>query len=279
MDSAQVEQEINAMTEMVITYATTYGMSLLGGILILLFGLWAARTLSRWADKALRRAPKVDDTLRPFLCSLVRYFVLAVTILAVLSEFGVQTASLIAVFGAAGLAIGLALQGTLSNVAAGVMLLMFRPFKVGDYIVGGGESGTVKAITLFTTELATPDNVQIIVPNSQLWGAAIHNFSHHATRRVDIAVGIGYEDDINKARETILSVTKADARHHADPEPVVVLTGLGESSVDMTLRVWCNADDFWPMKFELTQKIKEALDKEGINIPFPQRTVHLVKEA
>ncbi|MGO1120929.1 mechanosensitive ion channel family protein [Rhodovibrionaceae bacterium A322] len=270
-----MDNEVEMLVQDIVDTIALYGLSVLGGIAILIIGLLAAKWMSGMTDKALRRTGKIDDTLRPFLVSLVRYFVLAITVLAVLSEFGVQTASLIAVFGAAGLAIGLALQGTLSNVAAGVMLLIFRPFKVGDFIEAGGESGTVKALTLFVTELATPDNVQIIVPNGQLWGSSVKNYSFNSTRRCDISVGIGYGEDIGKARKLILDTVNKDSRAHKDPAAMVALVGLGDSSVDLQVRIWCNASDYWDLKFEQTQAIKEALDKAGVDIPFPQRVVHM----
>ena len=193
------------------------------------------------------------------------------------SQCGIETTSLIAVFGAAGLAIGLALQGTLSNVAAGVMLLIFRPFKVGDFVEAGGTAGTVKGITLFVSELATPDNVQILVPNSQVWGTIVKNYSHHETRRVDLVMGIDYADDIDKAQTVVERVVKADSRVLADPAPMVVVGNLGESSVDLTIRVWCQSGDYWPLKFDLTKTLKQEFDKEQLSIPFPQQTVHMIQ--
>ncbi len=182
--------------------------------------------------------------------------------------------------GAAGLAIGLALQGTLSNVAAGVMLLLFRPFKTGDYIDGGGVAGTVKSVSLFVTELATPDNVQIVVPNADLWGTAIKNYSHHPVRRVDLLIGIGYGDDIDTAMGIIRKLAEDDERVHAEPEPFIVVGDLGDSSVNLIVRLWCDSANYWPLKFAMTKAIKEAFDREGVTIPFPQRDVHLheVKE-
>jgi small conductance mechanosensitive channel len=217
--------------------------------------------------------------LTGFFASLAKYLVLAITVIAVLNQFGVQTTSLIAVLGAAGLAIGLALQGTLSNVAAGVMLLFFRPFKIGDYIDASGITGTVKSVGLFVTELATPDNVHIVAPNAQLWGTAIHNYSHNDTRRVDLVVGVAYEDDVEKALAILLDMAKADERVHADPEPFAAVAELADSSVNVTLRVWCDADNYWPLKFDLTKAIKASLDREGISIPYPQTQVHLSQAA
>ncbi len=255
----------------------TYGLKVIGAILILIIGRvianWAKGKVAHW----LERSGTVDQTLKGFLSSFVRYLVLIVTFLAVFSQFGIETTSLIAVFGTAGLAIGLALQGTLSNVAAGVMLLVFRPFKVGDYVEAGGTAGTVKDIRLFFSELATPDNVQILVPNSQVWGTVVKNYSHHATRRVDLAMSIDYTDDIDKAQSVVEQVVKADTRVLADPAPLVVVGNLGESSVDLTIRVWCQSGDYWPLKFDLTKNLKQRFDAEHVTIPFPQRTIHMVK--
>ena len=254
---------------------TTYGLSVVGGIVILIIGWIIAGWASRWTARALGRFEKVDAMLAGFFASLVKYVILAVTVLAVLSRFGVQTASLIAIFGAAGLAVGLALQGTLSHLAAGVMLLLFRPFKVGDYIEAGGTAGSVKSVTLFTTELATPDNVQIIVPNGQVWGSTVKNYSFHPTRRVDFLLGIGYGDNIDTAMEAIVEVIGLDGRCYKDPAPQIVVGELADSSVNIIVRVWADAADYWGLKFDLTKNFKEAFDAKGITIPFPQRDVNL----
>ncbi|GJL54060.1 MAG: mechanosensitive ion channel protein [Nitrospirales bacterium] len=256
---------------------TTYGLNVIGAILILIVGRMVASWVAKGVDRWLQKSGKVDDTLRPFFAQFARYIVLIITVLAVLSQFGIETTSLIAVLGAASLAIGLALQGTLSNVAAGVMLLIFRPFKVGDYVEAAGIAGTVKTITLFVTELATPDNVQILAPNSQVWGAVVKNYSFHDTRRVDFVLGMDYGDDIDKAIETVHSVAKADDRIFKDPAPMAVVGNLGESSVDLTIRVWCKAADYWAVKFDTTKALKQRFDAEGLSIPFPQRTIHMVK--
>ena len=215
----------------------------------------------------------LDDTLFVFAGSLAKYAVVAATIIAVLARFGVETTSFVAVIGAAGLAIGLALQGTLSNVAAGVMLMIFRPFKLEQYIEAAGHAGTVKEINLFTTELATPDNVQIIVPNSAIWSGSIMNYSHHETRRVDLVFGVGYGSNLKTAEATIRKIIEADERVLEDPEPFCKVTALNDSSVDFTVRVWCEADDYWGVKFDLTRAVKDALDKAKVDIPFPTRTI------
>ncbi len=274
-----MEQSAGEVWDLVVGLVTTYGLSVVGAIVILVVGFVVAGWVRGSVNKALSGLKKVDATLRGFFSSLAYYAVVIFTVIAVLAQFGVQTTSFIAVLGAAGLAIGLALQGTLSNVAAGVMLLLFRPFKIGDYIEGGSLAGTVKSITLFVTELATPDNVQIIAPNSQLWGSAIKNYSYHPTRRVEIVIGIAYEDDIDKALAAIVDEAQKDSRVLPDPAPLAAVTDLGDSSVNFTVRVWCNAADFWGLKFDLTKKLKNRMDAEDITIPYPQRTVHTVAAA
>jgi small conductance mechanosensitive channel len=262
--------------EEITAFVATYGLSVIGGLVILIVGWIVAGSARRAVNRALSKIEKIDVTLRQFLASLVRYVILIFVVLAVLAQFGIQTASLIAIFGAAGLAVGLALQGTLSNLAAGVMLLLFRPFKVGQYVEAGGKAGTVKAIDLFVTELATPDNVQILIPNGQIWGSSVTNYSFHETRRVDFLVGIDYGDDIDKAFDAIKGVIAKDSRCLKDPEPMIVVGELADSSVNIIVRVWSAGSDYWAVKFDLTKAFKEALDAAGISIPFPQRTVHMV---
>lgn len=275
----EMEKQMEAAVQQAIELITTYGLSVIGAVAILLVGVFVSRRVESLVYKGLSRAKHVDEMLRSFFGSIARYLVLAFTVIAVLNQFGVQTASLIAVLGAAGLAIGLALQGTLSNVAAGVMLLLFRPFKVGDYVEVGGQAGTVKGLSLFVTELATPDNVQIIIPNGQVWGSPVTNYSFHATRRLDLALGIAYEDDIEKAKAAVESLIEAEPRCLKDPAPLVAVGNLGESSVDFVIRMWCASGDYWPLKWDMTRAIKEKMDAEGISIPFPQRTLHMVKAA
>lgn len=270
---------INAETgEYIVALITAWGLSVIGALAILVIG-WS---LSRWAEKltrgALAKSPRVEPTLTTFFSSLVRYLVLAFTIIAVLSQFGIQTASLIAVLGAAGLAIGLAMQGTLSNIAAGVMLLIFRPFRIDDYVEVSGQSGTVASINLFITELTTPDNKQIIVPNSNIWGQSIVNYSYHPTRRLDLEFGISYGDDVDVAIGVIREILEAEVRALKDPEPLIVVGDLGASSVDLTVRVWVSAADYWPLKFDLTKQLKQTFDDRGIGIPFPQMDVHLHRD-
>lgn len=276
MDSAtEISTQLQDIIDQVIGVAASYGLDVLGAIAILVIGWMAAGWAKSAMTRALGKVKRIDEMLTGFFSSLVKYIILAFTMVAVLNRFGIETTSLVAVLGAAGLAIGLALQGTLSNVAAGVMLLMFRPYKVGDFIDAGGLSGTVKATGLFTTDLATGDNIHIVAPNSQLWGAAIHNYSHNSTRRVDLLVGIGYGDDIDKAQAVIKAIAADDDRIHTDPEPFVEVGNLGDNAVELVVRVWADASNHWPVKFALTKAVKQTFDKEGISFPYPQRDVHI----
>ncbi len=274
-----MESDGNELVEMIVALFVTYGIKLIAALVILIIGMWLSRRIRNMVKRGLERTGKVDATLSGFLSALAKYLVLIVTVFAVVAQFGVEISSLLVVFGSAGLAIGLALQGTLSNVAAGVMLLLFRPFKIGDFVEVAGHAGTVQVIGLFITELSTPDNVQIIIPNAAVWGASVKNFSHHETRRVDLAIGISYGDDIDKGMAVIHDAIKAESRVNGDPEPLVAVANLGDSSVDLVVRVWCAGGDYWPVKFDLTKAIKEALDANGVSIPFPTRTVYNVTEA
>ena len=274
-DNLLDQRNLDSLISAVIDAFTTYGMSVVGGIFILILGWMVAGWAKRAVRRVLSRTDKVDATLRAFFSSLVRYVILVFVVIAVLNQFGVQTASLIAIFGAAGLAVGLALQGTLSNVAAGVMLLIFRPLRIGQYVEVAGKAGTVVDLNLFTTELATPDNVQIIIPNNAIWGSSVVNYSHHDTRRVDFTLGIGYGDDMDKAIAVIESVIADDPRPLAEPPAQIVVGELADSSVNIVVRIWVRADDYWPLKFDFTKRFKERFDAEGISIPFPQQDVHM----
>ncbi|MCF8470670.1 MAG: mechanosensitive ion channel [Parvibaculum sp.] len=270
----QLPPAIREQLDVLLPVLIDRGFNLVAAILILIAGVWFAGRMHGWTMRALSRTPQMDEMLKTFFSNSVRYLVLTFTILAVLAKFGVQTASLIALLGAAGLAVGLALQGTLSNVAAGVMLLIFRPFRSGHYIEAGGAAGTVRTLSLFTTELTTPDNVQIIVPNSDIWGQAIKNYTYHPQRRLDMTFGISYGDNIGKAMEVIRGVLEADERCLREPEAFIGVIDLGDSSVDIVTRVWVANSDYWPAKFDLMRKVKERFDDEGITIPFPVRTVY-----
>ncbi|WP_321499248.1 mechanosensitive ion channel domain-containing protein [Breoghania sp.] len=252
---------------------TLYGLSVIYAILVLIVGWWAAGKISSLVARACERSDHIDATIGGFATSITRYVILALVVITVLQLFGFQTTSLVAIIGAASLAIGLALQGTLSNLAAGVMLLFFRPFRVGDFVELAGNTGTVKNLTLFFTELATADNVMIIIPNGDVWGSAVTNYSAHATRRCDITVGISYDDDMDKAKEVFRTVIAEETRILADPEPFVEITNLGDSAVDVTLRVWVLSSDLWSVRWFLIKRLKESLDAAGICIPYPHMQV------
>ena len=270
-----MEKQTSEVIDQVIQIATTYGVDIIGALVILIIGWMAAGWAGRATQKALAKSNKIDLMLQRFFGSMVRYAILIFTILATLQQFGVQTTSFLAVIGAAGLAIGLALQGTLSNVAAGVMLLIFRPFKVGDFIDTGSVVGTVTDLSLFATELKTADGVFIVAPNTELWGKSLKNFSRNPTRRVQIVLGIDYGDDINLAIETAKKVVAGEPLVIADPEPQYVVGEMAESSVNIYVRVWVNTADYWTVFFNLNKGLKEACDVAGITIPFPQRTLHI----
>jgi len=253
---------------------TTWGVRVGGAVVVLIVGVIIARVFRGGVKKALR-SRSVDETLVPFVSGFLYYLVLAVVVIAVLGLFGIQTASVVAVIGATAFAVGLALQGTLSNFAAGVMLLLFRPFRVGDYVDVGGTAGSVVAIGIFSTTLNTPDNVRIIVPNSAIYGQTIKNYASNDTRRNDMVVGISYGDDIGRAVETLQRILGGDDRVLKDPAPVIAVSELGDSSVNLVVRPWCRKEDYWNLRFDLTRKMKEELEAAGCSIPFPQRDVHM----
>ncbi len=246
-------------------------------LIVLIVGWIVAGAVGGMVRRRINATPQIDPTLGNFMASIVKWAILAMVLVAVLGIFGIEATSIVAILGAASLAIGLALQGTLSDLAAGVMLVVFRPYKMGQYVDIGGTAGSVVDLNLFTTELVTPDNVQIIVPNGQAWGSIITNYSAHDTRRVDLVFGIDYGDSADEAMQVILDVAKADKRIHSDPEPWARVTNLGDSSVDLTARLWCNAADYWDVKFEITKAIKEAFDAKGVSIPYPH-TVEIHKQ-
>ena len=267
--------DLASTLEQVTNLLSTWGVRVVGAILFLIVGLFVAGLVSRGMRRALERA-KVDATLVPFFASLAYYAIVTFVGIAVLGLFGIPTTSFVAALGAAGLAIGLALQGSLSNLAAGVMLLIFRPFRVDDYVEAAGVEGTVEEIGLFASTLVTLDNTQIVLPNAEIWGATIKNFTAKDTRRNDLEFGISYGDDIEHARSSILEVLRADPRVLKDPAPEVWVTGMGDSAVDLLVVPWCHPDDYWALKFDLYQKVKEGLEAGGSSIPFPQRDLHVI---
>lgn len=256
-------------------YVTQYGMRVVGAILILILGRIAAGLIGRLVRKIVSRT-KGGATLAGFVGNITYFAVLAIMVVAAINKLGVETTSFVAILGAAGLAIGLALQGSLSNFASGVMLVIFRPFVVGDYIEAGGVSGSVEEIQIFVTQLLTPDRKFVIVPNAKITSDVIVNYTKKDVRRVDMVFGIGYDDDIRKAREIIKQVLGADERVLKDPEPMIAVSELADSSVNFVVRPFVKTADYWDVKFEMTEKIKMAFDDNDITIPFPQRDVHMI---
>lgn len=251
-----------------------YGPKVLGAIVVLFVGNWIIKMLVRGFGKMLEKG-KTDDSLRPFLKSIVKALLQVMLGISVLGMVGIEMTSFIAILGAAGLAVGMALSGTLQNFAGGVMLMIFKPFKVGDFIDAQGYSGTVKAIHIFNTILNTPDNKIIIIPNGGLSTGSMTNYSDQPTRRVDWTFGIGYGDDANKAMDVLRRLCDEDERILKDPETFIALSELGDSSVNFVVRAWVNSGDYWGVFFDMNKKVYEVFAKEGLNIPYPQMDVHV----
>lgn len=266
------------MIDKVVDGLAQYSMQILAAIVILVVGLWLAKKIKVCFVSALNKK-EVDPTLIGFFSSTLHGGLVLFIVIAAIGKLGVQTTSFVAVIGAAGLAVGLALQGSLSNFASGVLLILFKPFKVGDFIKAGGEAGVVVEVGILTTEMKTPDNIKIILPNSAIMGGSITNVSAHPTRRVDMVVGVSYGDDLNKAKQIMEDLLAADERVLKDPAPTVAVSNLGDSSVDFVVRPWVNSADYWAVKFDFTHAVKEKFDAEGVSIPFPQRDVHLFQES
>ncbi|MEO3387758.1 mechanosensitive ion channel domain-containing protein [Mesorhizobium sp. CAU 1741] len=256
--------------------AVAYSFSILGAFILLIVGYVIAGILERSVYAGLGQFRGFDETLRKFFSKTARYALLILVGVTVLAQFGVQTASIIAALGAIGLAIGLALQGTLQNIAAGIMLLALRPFRVGEYIDAGSVAGTIEEIGLFATELKTFDGVYVLAPNSELWNTPVTNYSRNPTRRSDILVGIGYNDDIGKALSIMRDMMANDSRVLKAPEPMAFVAALADSSVNVNMRYWTSAGDFWQTQFDFTRAVKTAFEENGISIPFPQREVRYV---
>lgn len=252
-----------------------YGPRLVGAILVLIVGLWIVKLLSKWFSGMLIRR-SVDSSLQPFLAGLVGGLLKVLLIISVLGMLGIQMTSFIAIIGAIGLAIGMALSGTLQNFAGGVIILLFKPFRVGDYIDAQGHSGTVREIQIFNTILKTPDNKTVIIPNGGLSNSSMTNFSTEEKRRVDWTFGIAYGDNAEKAKAAIKHLCDADDRILKDPEVFIALSELADSSVNFAVRAWVNASDYWAVFFDMNEKIYKTFSDEGLNIPFPQMDVHLV---
>jgi small conductance mechanosensitive channel len=252
----------------------TWGLKVVAAVLIFVVGKWLAGVLANMLRAVMTRA-KQDETLVKFIGSIAYYAMFAFVIIAAISQLGVHTTSLIAVFGAAGLAVGLAMQNSLSNFAAGVMLIVFKPFKVGDYVEVAGTAGTVEAVMIVSTRLKSPDNKRIYVPNGQIYSGNIVNYSANDTRRVDLVFGCSYEDDISRAKSVLENLLANDDRVLAEPAATVTVSALSDSSVNFNVRPWVKTEDYWGLYWDMTEKVKLRFDEEGISIPYPQRDVHL----
>lgn len=267
-------ENVTDYTDKAIEIAINYGPKLIGALLLLVIGLWVIKILRRGLGKMMVKA-NMDASLQPFLKSLISAILKTMLIISVLVMIGIEMTSFIAILAAAGLAVGMALSGTLQNFAGGVMILLFRPFKVGDFIDALGYKGTVKEIQIFNTILTTPDNVTIILPNGGLSGSAMTNYSAQPTRRVDMTFGIGYDDDIDKAKKLLNGLINNDERIFKDPAPFIAISELADSSVNFVVRVWVNASDYWGVFFDMQEKVKKDFDNQGVSIPYPQTDVHL----
>jgi small conductance mechanosensitive channel len=270
MDTGTLQQGV----ESVIPLITRYGLQVIGAVVILVVGWVASKVATRLVRGGLVRA-KADEALIGFLSNMTGVAILAFAVIAALAKFGIQTTSFVAVLGAAGLAVGLALQGSLGNFASGVMILVFRPIRIGDLVETGGHLGVIADIGIFVTTMNTLDNKKIIIPNGVITGGVINNVNGNGTRRVDMTAGISYGDNMSKAKTILEGILDAHPKVLNDPAPTVAVSELGDSSVNFVVRPWVQAEDYWTVRFEVTQKIKEEFDAQGVSIPFPQRDVHL----
>jgi len=266
--------DIEAILQRVYEYLAQYGFKVIGALIIFLIGRWLAKIISRLIETALIKS-RVDKTLAKFVKNLSQIVLLVFVVMAALAPLGVETTQFAVVVGAAGLAIGLALQGSLANFASGFLMIIFRPFKVGDFIEAAGVKGTVKEIQIFNTIVNTPDNIRAIIPNAQITGGNVLNYTVNGIRRVDLVVGVSYEDDLKKAKRVIEEVLAGDGRVLKDPNPTVAVYELGDSSVNFVVRPWVKSADYWDAYFDTTSKVKLALDENGISIPYPQQDIHL----
>lgn len=265
--------EMSVFSQELLAIALSSSVNILAGLGTIIIGFWLSSKASGMVRKQMSTLQRVDKTLAPILASIIRYAGFILTLVVALGQFGVQTTSIIAVLGAAGLAIGLALQGTLSNVASGIMLLLLRPFSVGDWIETNSISGTVREIGLFATQIDTFDNIYITVPNSSIWSATIINNSRHQIRRMDLDIGIGYNSDLNKVEKALMTLTK-DKRILSDPEPQFLVVDYADSAILVRLRLYAQYEDFFALNWDLKRRLKPLLDAHNIEIPFPQRVVH-----
>ena len=271
-------EKFNEIVANIYDLAVAYGLKLILAIVVLIVGFWVIRFLTRGVKRAMVKG-NVDPSLIPFLRTMFNVLLKTMLIISVMGMVGIQMTSFIAVLGAAGLAVGLALQGTLQNFAGGVMILLFKPYKVGDFIEAQGHAGSVKEIQIFQTIITTPDNSTVVIPNSPLATGVLKNYSTQPLRRIDFSFGIGYGDSIDKAKDILLKLATADTRVlKEDNPPLVAVEALADSSVNLKLRTWVKSEDYWSLYFDMMENVKKAFDKEGISIPFPQRDVHIYNQ-
>ncbi|WP_022669192.1 mechanosensitive ion channel family protein [Desulfospira joergensenii] len=274
MNLNNLSLDMDKLIDTLTLWATTYSMKIVAALLIFIIGKWLSRKIAGLIKKGLEKN-KVDITLTNFMNGIVYYTLLILVLIAAAGQLGINTASFLTIVGAAGLAVGLALKDSLANFASGVMLILFRPFKVGDFVSAGGVTGNVKRIDIFNTVLFTPDNQKVIVPNSGITSGVITNVTANDTRRVDLVIGISYEDDISKAKQVLRDILNEEKRILENPATNIAVSALGNSSVDLVVRPWVKTVDYWDVYFALTEKIKITFDEKGITFPFPQRDVHL----
>ena len=272
-----MEINMEKIIEAITLWTTTYSIKIVAAILIFIIGKWLSRKVTNLLTKLLEKN-KIDATLVKFLDSIVYYILLIVVLIAAAGKLGINTTSFLTIVGAAGLAIGLALKDSLSNFASGFMLIMFRPYKIGNFVKVGGVSGTVKSIDIFNTTLHTPDNQKVIVPNSKITSDVITNVTANETRRVDLVIGISYDDDIATAKNILKNIIKDEKRILENPPTTIAVSELANSSVNFVVRPWVKTEEYWDVYFALMEKIKLTFDKEGIHIPYPQQDVHLFSE-
>ncbi|HEN20791.1 MAG TPA: mechanosensitive ion channel [Desulfobacteraceae bacterium] len=260
--------------EMVTDWISRYSLKVVAAILILVIGIWISRRISKVFANLLEKK-SVDPTLVSFFSKMIYYAMVILVLIAAVGHLGVNTTSFLTMLGAAGLAVGLALKDSLSNFASGIILILLHPFRIGDYVTAGGVSGSVESITIFNTVLNTPDNKKVVVPNGSITNNAITNANANSTRRIDLAVGISYKDDIRKAKDVLNGLVAEDSRILKDPAPKIAVSELGESSINLVVRPWVNTSDYWDVFFDLTEKIKITLEDEGLSIPYPQQDIHV----
>jgi small conductance mechanosensitive channel len=270
--------DVDKLLQTVSTWGVAWTINIAAAVLIFLIGKWLARYIAGLVTRIFERN-EVDVTLIRFFYGIIYYALLAVVLIAAAAQLGIQTSSFLALIGAAGLGVGLALKDSLSHFASGIQLILLRPYRVGDVVTVAGITGKVEQIDMVNTMLTTGDNQQVIIPNGSITSSVITNINANPTRRVELTVGIGYQDDVDKAKRILTDLLHTDDRILADPAPTVSVTELADSSVNLAIRPWVKTADYWDVRFDLTEKIKDAFDKEGISIPFPQREVHLVAEA